>query len=181
MSYLGYKLKDGQRWLTDARKATVLRIPQPQPVGQVHGIQAGLQAQPLQNAVVTWYMDRSSFLRGVRHAGAAGATETETRSGAPTLPDTPNYTDADLPWIKRLPMTQCLRGWWRAADSCIILPEEPGRRGLSKMLRGTHMGTRRMKTSCDMQRSLLKTLEQRSNRLWRAARMPINKCLCPWI
>ena len=29
--------------------------------------------------------------------------------GAPTLPDSPNYTDADLYWIKRLPMTQCLR------------------------------------------------------------------------
>ena len=30
--------------------------------------------------------------------------------GALTLPDTPNYTDADLHWIKRLPMTQCLHG-----------------------------------------------------------------------
>ncbi|CAD7682609.1 unnamed protein product [Nyctereutes procyonoides] len=50
--------------------------------------------------------------------------------GAPTLPDTPNYTDTDLHWIKRLPLTQCLRGWWRAADSSIILPEELGRRGL---------------------------------------------------
>ncbi|CAD7686458.1 unnamed protein product [Nyctereutes procyonoides] len=48
--------------------------------------------------------------------------------GAPTLQDTPNYTDADLHWIKRLPMTQCLCGWWRAADSSIILPEELGRR-----------------------------------------------------
>ena len=35
VSYLGYKLKDGQRWLTDARKETVLRIPQPQTVHQV--------------------------------------------------------------------------------------------------------------------------------------------------
>ncbi|CAD7692892.1 unnamed protein product [Nyctereutes procyonoides] len=64
--------------------------------------------------------------------------------GAPTLPDTPNYTDADLHWIQRLPMTQCLRGWWRAADPSIILPEELGRRVLSKMHRSTHMGTRKM-------------------------------------
>ncbi|CAD7690712.1 unnamed protein product [Nyctereutes procyonoides] len=35
VSYLGYKLKDGQRWLMDARKETVLRIPQPQTVRQV--------------------------------------------------------------------------------------------------------------------------------------------------
>ncbi|CAD7690915.1 unnamed protein product [Nyctereutes procyonoides] len=63
--------------------------------------------------------------------------------GAPTLPDTPNYTDADLHWIKRLPMTQRLLGWWRAADSSIILPEELGRRGLSRMHRSTHTGTRK--------------------------------------
>ncbi|XP_072598689.1 uncharacterized protein [Vulpes vulpes] len=64
--------------------------------------------------------------------------------GALTLPDTPNYTDADLHWIKHLPMTQCLRGWWRAADSSIILPEELGRRVLSEIHGSTHMGTREM-------------------------------------
>ena len=64
--------------------------------------------------------------------------------GAPTLPDTPDYTDAGLHWIKRLPVTQCLRGWWRAADSRIILPEELGRQVLSKMHRSPHMGTRKM-------------------------------------
>lgn len=37
-------------------------------------------------------------------------TTTLPDPGAPTLLDTPNYTDADLHWIKRLPMTQCLRG-----------------------------------------------------------------------
>lgn len=41
-------------------------------------------------------------------------------------------------------MTQCLRGWWRAADSRIILPEELGRQVLSKMHRSPHMGTRKM-------------------------------------
>ena len=51
-------------------------------------------------------------------------TTTLPDSGAPTLPDTPNYTDADLHWIKRLPIIQCLHGWWRAIDSSIILPEE---------------------------------------------------------
>uniref|UniRef100_A0ABI7XSI6 Reverse transcriptase domain-containing protein n=1 Tax=Felis catus TaxID=9685 RepID=A0ABI7XSI6_FELCA len=35
VSYLGYKLKDGQRWLMDAQKETALRIPQPQTVCQV--------------------------------------------------------------------------------------------------------------------------------------------------
>lgn len=44
--------------------------------------------------------------------------------GAPSLPDSPNYTDTDLQWIRRLPETQCLHGWRRAADSSIILPEE---------------------------------------------------------
>ncbi|CAD7675299.1 unnamed protein product [Nyctereutes procyonoides] len=71
-------------------------------------------------------------------------TTTLPDPGAPTLPGTPNYADTDLQWIKPLPMTQCLRGWWRAADSSIILPEELGRRVLSKMHRSTHMGTRKM-------------------------------------
>ncbi|XP_022273569.1 uncharacterized protein LOC111095618 [Canis lupus familiaris] len=64
--------------------------------------------------------------------------------GAPTLPGTPNCTDAGLHWIKRLPVTQCSRGWWRAADSSITLPEELGRRVLSRTHRSTHMGTRKM-------------------------------------
>lgn len=29
VSYLGYKLKDGQRWLTDAWKETIMIIPKP--------------------------------------------------------------------------------------------------------------------------------------------------------
>lgn len=33
--YLGYLLKGGQRWLTDARKDTVLRIPRPTSLRQV--------------------------------------------------------------------------------------------------------------------------------------------------
>ena len=53
-------------------------------------------------------------------------TTTLPDPGAPALPDTPNYTGTDLQWIKRSPMTQCLRGRWRAADSSIILPEELG-------------------------------------------------------
>ncbi|XP_078293651.1 uncharacterized protein LOC132687086 [Panthera onca] len=71
-------------------------------------------------------------------------TTTLPDPGALTLPDTPNYTGTDLKWIKRLPMTQCLHGWWRAADSSIILPEELGRQVLSKMHRSTPMGTRKM-------------------------------------
>ncbi|XP_048955588.1 uncharacterized protein LOC112660950 [Canis lupus dingo] len=92
---------------------------------------------------------------GTRRAAVSSEKESDTRGqlspwkrrpdpGAQTLPDTPNYTDADLHWIKHLPMTQCLRGWGRAADSSIILPEELGRRGLSRTHRSTHMGTRRM-------------------------------------
>ncbi|CAD7684308.1 unnamed protein product [Nyctereutes procyonoides] len=75
VSYLGYKLQDGQRWLTE----TILRIPQPQTVCQVHRIRADLQDQPLPNADATWYMNGSSFVQeGLRFAGAAVATETET-------------------------------------------------------------------------------------------------------
>lgn len=35
MAYLGYILRNGQRWLTDARKQTVMRIPTPTTPRQV--------------------------------------------------------------------------------------------------------------------------------------------------
>ncbi|XP_077728101.1 uncharacterized protein LOC144297841 isoform X3 [Canis aureus] len=45
----------------------------------VHGVRADLQDQPLPNADATWYMEGSSFVReGVRSAGAAATSETET-------------------------------------------------------------------------------------------------------
>ena len=36
--------------------------------------------------------------------------------GAPNLPDTPSCTDGDTKWIKQLPMTNYIDGWWRAAN-----------------------------------------------------------------
>ncbi|XP_058598889.1 uncharacterized protein LOC131519634 [Neofelis nebulosa] len=64
--------------------------------------------------------------------------------GSASLPENPAYTKEDLNWIQKLPLTQCLNGWWRAADCSIILPEEMGNKVLSKMHRATHMGTRKM-------------------------------------
>ena len=64
--------------------------------------------------------------------------------GSPILPALPNYSTRDLDWIKSLPMAQQLAGWWRAADSSLILPEELGKQVLLKMHRATHLGTRKM-------------------------------------
>ncbi|KAF0883138.1 POK19 protein, partial [Crocuta crocuta] len=64
--------------------------------------------------------------------------------GDPNLPETPRYSLEDLQWIKRLPMTQCLKGWWRSSDNKIILPEEMGIRVRSKIHRASHMGQRRL-------------------------------------
>ncbi|XP_078300540.1 uncharacterized protein LOC144615914 [Panthera onca] len=66
--------------------------------------------------------------------------------GSASLPENPAYTKEDLNWIQKLPFTQCLNGWWRAADCSIILPEEMGNKVLSKMHRATHMGTKKCKT-----------------------------------
>ena len=45
----------------------------------MHGIRTNLQDRPLPNADDTWYTDGSSFVReGIRYAGAAVTTETET-------------------------------------------------------------------------------------------------------
>ena len=53
VSYLRYKLKDGQRWLTDAQKETILRIPQPKQSaryvnswGQQDSVDCGFQVLP---------------------------------------------------------------------------------------------------------------------------------------
>ncbi|XP_043416497.1 LOW QUALITY PROTEIN: uncharacterized protein LOC122471687 [Prionailurus bengalensis] len=64
--------------------------------------------------------------------------------GSASLPGSPTYTKEDLNWIQKLPLTQCLNGWWRAADCSIILPEEMGNKVLSKMHRATHKGTRKI-------------------------------------
>ena len=50
----------------------------------VHGIRADLQDKPLLNADATWHTDCSSFVReGIRYAGAAITTETETSWAEP--------------------------------------------------------------------------------------------------
>ena len=41
-------------------------------------------------------------------------------------------------------MTQQLAGWWKAADSSLILPEELGKQVLLGMHHVTHLGTRKM-------------------------------------
>ena len=41
-------------------------------------------------------------------------------------------------------MAQQLAGWWRAADSSLIFPEELGKQVLLKMHRATHLGTHKM-------------------------------------
>ena len=64
--------------------------------------------------------------------------------GSPILPALPNYSTRDLDWIKSLPMAQQLAGWWRAADSSLILPEELGKQVLLKVHRATHLGTHKM-------------------------------------
>ena len=64
--------------------------------------------------------------------------------GSPILPALPNYSTRDLDWIKSLPMAQQRAGWWREADSSLILPEELGKQVLLKMHCATHLGTHKM-------------------------------------
>lgn len=60
------------------------------------------------------------------------------------LPPAPEYSEEDLQWIRTLPMTQILDGWWRDSKCNIVLPERLGRRVLERIHRCTHLGTRRM-------------------------------------
>ena len=62
--------------------------------------------------------------------------------GAPNLPETPAYTEDDVPWVNTLPMTQYLDGWWRAAVTIIILPDQLGKRLSNKIYQSYHIETR---------------------------------------
>ena len=64
--------------------------------------------------------------------------------GSASLPESPTYTEEDLNWIQRLPMTRYHNGWWRAGDRSVILPEEMGNKVLIKIHRATHLGTKKM-------------------------------------
>ena len=65
--------------------------------------------------------------------------------GSASLPESPTYTEEDLNWIQRLPMTRYHNGWWRAGDRSVILPEEMGNKVLIKIHRATHLGTKKMR------------------------------------
>ncbi|XP_036868781.1 uncharacterized protein [Manis javanica] len=98
--------------------------------------------------------------------------------GAPNLPDTPSYTDKNTKWIKQLPMTNYLNGWWRAAN-CIILPEELGQYVLTKLHWATHMGMRKME---DLGRhahiTIRDSIKNWTNRS-KLQGLPTDKCDCP--
>ncbi|KAL6045249.1 hypothetical protein STEG23_009541 [Scotinomys teguina] len=115
VTYLGYTLSGGQRWLTDARKEAIIAIPPPRTPGrsehdclqilaEAHGTRPDLTDQPLNNPDLVWYTDGSSFLEnGERRAGAAVTTETEV-IWASALPPGTSAQRAEL-----IALTQALR------------------------------------------------------------------------
>ena len=58
-------------------------------LAHVHGVRTDLRDQPLAEADATWYTDGNSFMQdGVRYAGVAVTTETETVWAEPLAPGT---------------------------------------------------------------------------------------------
>ncbi|XP_073648710.1 serine hydrolase RBBP9 isoform X3 [Tursiops truncatus] len=306
VTYLGYLLKGGQRWLTDARKETVLRIPRPttprqiwtphsvtaEVLAQIHGVREDLRDQPLPDAQVTWFTDGSSFVQqGQRYAGAAVTSETEViwaetlppgtsaqkaelialtqalkmskgqkatiytdsryafatahihgaiyrergpltaegkgiknkeeilallaaiwepkklaivhcpghqkptnpvargnnladqtaRKAAHTpipllplqlpdpgpreIPPQPDYSEDDIRWMSKLPLTQVRDGWWRDAKNNILLPERLGTLVLERIHRSTHLGARRLQDLIRQTGLKIKNVSEKTERL----------------
>ena len=62
--------------------------------------------------------------------------------GPQELPPSPEYSESDIQWMSKLPMTQIKDGWWRDSKSSIILPDKLGWQVLERINRSTHLGSR---------------------------------------
>ncbi|MEJ1272722.1 hypothetical protein NN561_003575 [Cricetulus griseus] len=103
VTYLGYTLREGKRWLTKARKKTVMQIPTPHhSVTSTNRDQENLTDQPWPG-VPNCYMDGSSFVvEGKRRAGAA-VVDGKQVIWASSLPEGTSAQKAEL-----LALTQAL-------------------------------------------------------------------------
>ena len=64
--------------------------------------------------------------------------------GPREVPPSPEYSESDIQWMSKLPMTRIKDGWWRDSKSSIILPDKLGWQVLERIHRSTHLGSRRM-------------------------------------
>ncbi|XP_058549209.1 uncharacterized protein LOC131490745 [Neofelis nebulosa] len=62
-------------------------------------------------------------------------------SGPRELPPSPEYSESDIQWMSKLPMTRIKDGWWRDSKSSIILPDKLGWQVLERIHRSTHLGS----------------------------------------
>ncbi|XP_030149678.1 protein NYNRIN-like [Lynx canadensis] len=58
--------------------------------------------------------------------------------GPRDLPPQPEYSEDDLIWMRKLPMTQVTDGWWRDSRDRLILPDKLGHAILAKILQNAH-------------------------------------------
>ncbi|XP_045327125.1 uncharacterized protein LOC123594397 [Leopardus geoffroyi] len=64
--------------------------------------------------------------------------------GLRELPPSPEYSESDIQWMSKLPMTQIKDGWWRDSKSSIIFPDKLGWQVLERIHCSTHLGSQRM-------------------------------------
>ena len=69
--------------------------------------------------------------------------------GPRDLPPQPEYSEDDLIWMRKLPMTGVTDGWWRDSRDHLILPEKLGHAILTKIHHSTTWGPEDFKISSD--------------------------------
>uniref|UniRef100_A0A8C9DWT4 Uncharacterized protein n=2 Tax=Phocoena sinus TaxID=42100 RepID=A0A8C9DWT4_PHOSS len=85
--------------------------------------------------------------------------------GPRELPPQPDYSEDDIRWINKLPLTQVKDGWWRDAKNNILLPEKLGTLVLERIHRSTHLGARRLQDLIRQTGLKIKNVSEKTERL----------------
>ncbi|XP_053081110.1 protein NYNRIN-like, partial [Acinonyx jubatus] len=85
--------------------------------------------------------------------------------GPRDLPPQPEYSEDDLIWMRKLPMTQVTDGWWRDSRDRLILPEKLGHAILTKIHHSTHVGPRRLQDLLRQSKLVLRNISDQTERV----------------
>ncbi|XP_060026124.1 uncharacterized protein LOC132531985 [Lagenorhynchus albirostris] len=85
--------------------------------------------------------------------------------GPRELPPQPDYSEDDIRWMSKLPLTQVRDGWWRDAKNDILLPEKLGTLVLERIHRSTHLGARRLQDLIRQTGLKIKNVSEKTERL----------------
>ncbi|XP_053059813.1 uncharacterized protein LOC128311890 isoform X2 [Acinonyx jubatus] len=80
-------------------------------------------------------------------------------------PPQPEYSEDDLIWMRKLPMTRVTDGWWRDSRDHLILPKKLGHAILTKIHHSTHLGPRRLQDLIRQSKLVLRNISDQTERV----------------